>query len=214
MSALEQYTPAPAERRIEPRIRVAFRIAAHIGRGDGTLVDLSLHGARVRHTCVAVRGSRLRLAFEWEADRFAATAEVLASRVVSIGGGATTFESRLRFLAFEGRSSELLSRVLDAIENYDLRRWVDNLHGWRNDARGDEQTRSSELVRYRLIGARWEKRVTHDAQQPPTGFVLPASVSEFEAAKLCDTYARSDDAGRELLRKMAAAVVGSPDGIP
>ena len=117
MSALEQ-TPFPTiaadERRCASRIRIADQLPAVVGRGNGAIVDLSLFGARVRHTVTALRGSNVRVSFLWHDERFAATGEVLASRVVALGNGVrpTLYESRIRFRLVTEAAGKLLERVL------------------------------------------------------------------------------------------------------
>lgn len=117
MSALEQ-APLPTtigdERRTANRIRIANNIPVAIGRGNGVIVDLSLSGARVRHTVTALRGSNVRVSFLWHDERFAATAEVLASRVVALGSDArpTLYESRVRFRLVTDAAQQLLRHVL------------------------------------------------------------------------------------------------------
>lgn len=122
MSALEQ-TPPPIspsradERRNAARIPVANRVSVVVGRGSGILIDLALHGARVRHSEQVQRGTNLRLSFEWHGERFVSIAEVLASRVVALNAGTlpTQYESRLRFRLLTSSATQLLQRVIDAL---------------------------------------------------------------------------------------------------
>lgn len=225
MSALEidALPENPADRRREPRLRLTSAVPARIGRGEGSLVDLSLHGMRVRHSTPAGRGTRVRVSFEWRGERFAATAEVLASRVAALtADGGTLFESRLRFVDLAADGREMLDRVLGTIRNRDLRRWVANLRGWTDeettphanvvprDGRVAAPSATPSLnafLRCRFRDGRWEKQWTRDATQPLNGFVLPASVDPGEIARLCSTYEQIDADGRHLLRLMAAAVV-------
>ncbi|HKR62962.1 MAG TPA: PilZ domain-containing protein [Thermoanaerobaculia bacterium] len=213
MSALEQ-TPYPistpvAERRTAPRLRVTESLPVFVGRGVGTLVDLSATGARVRHAVQAQRGSNVRLTFEWHGERFGATAEVLSSRVVSLGNGEspTIYESRLRFRLLTDAARDLLDRVLVAIENEDVRRWVANLRGW-NAGESASPARipiKGSYLRCRLLGRRWERKWTQDASQPNDGFVLPETTGPRDVDELCATYENADDDGRNLIRLIAAA---------
>jgi hypothetical protein len=206
MSALAQ---ASLDRRTAPRLRVADPLPAIIGRGAGLLVDLSERGAKIRHTATVVRGSTVRISFAWSGWRFSANAEVLASRVVSLGSsqnGGTTYESRMRFIAVSPENEDVLQRALEEIAGRDMRRWVANLRGW-GDAPAPPPRAVSSYLRCRYLSMRWQKKVTPDVTQPEDGFVVPAETSEAEIATLCETYARVDEEGRHVLRLMAAAAV-------
>jgi hypothetical protein len=213
MSALEltplTLTPALVEeRRGAPRTRIAQSVKVLVGRGQGALVDLSLEGARVRHSVQAHRGANLRISFEWQGERFASTAEVLASRVVALSDGThpTQYESRLRFRLVTETAGQLLRRVLASVENADVRKWVANLQGWNESSASPEliNTRTGSYLRCRLVRGRWETKWTHDATQPDDGFVLPETVERSEIGKLCKTYERLDDDGRHMVRLLAA----------
>jgi hypothetical protein len=212
MSAIIEVLPLPvtlpgSDRRRFPRVRLADPIRTVIGRGTGTLVDLSANGARIRHDAPVALGSRVRVTFDWKGDRFEATGEVLASRVSSLGNG-TRFESRLRFLAVPERSQEILARTMTDSLDDDLRRWVSNLHGWNeygadeHDSRGD-----GTFIRCRYVNRRWQQTHTRDPLPPADGFTVPADTDPSEIRTLCRTFEESDEDGRSLVRLITGAVV-------
>jgi len=205
MSAIEAL-PAPDRRRME-RVRPGSAIHVTVGRGAGTIVDMSKGGLRVRHTVTVSRGAHVRVAFDWQHDHFDAIAEVLSSRVASLGDGAaaaTMFESRLRFVHLSESSATVLDRLMTAITSHELRRWIANLHGWSDEEKNDRTSDSGgSFIRCRLVHRSWEKKWTHDREQPGNGFLLPATVSARELATLCDAYLRADADGRHLIRLMA-----------
>ena len=209
MSAVDVLTSS--ERRHSERRRPASAIRIAIGRGTGSLIDISLGGLRTRHTGAVTRGSKVRVAFDWQHERFDAIAEVLASRVVSLGdpvGHGTTFESRLHFVHMPPSSHELLERVFIAITSHELRRWVANLNGWNDEPQPESAaTAEGSFIRCRLIGRQWQRKWTHDPTQPANGFVLPASIGASELATLCETYLHADPDGRHLIRLMADEAV-------
>jgi hypothetical protein len=200
----------PAERRANARLRIGGTHPVRLGRTDGVLIDISERGARVRHVAAVRRGETVRLAIEWQGERFIAQAEVLASRVVSMGNGAgTIYDSRLRFVSMPEGAKEVLERTLAGFEARDLRRWVANLRGWEPQP---EPIRHPALVtktfvRFHLRGIWWEKKMTHDPAQPEDGFVLPADIDENEITSLCRTYEKLDAEGREVVRRIAGQVV-------
>ncbi|HEX7828143.1 MAG TPA: PilZ domain-containing protein [Thermoanaerobaculia bacterium] len=209
--SLASMLPAPDERRSTPRHRVREAMTVIFGRGAGALVDISASGARIRHSAPALLGSRVRLSFEWQHQRFSATGLVLASRVIALGsveGAPTLFESRLRFVALTSEAAEMLTRFMETIESRDLRKWIANLRGW-----SPEKERTSEEVSFircrRLFNHRWERKWTRDGSQPEDGFTVPSSIDEGELTMLCNMWERSDEDGREVLRQTARASVES-----
>ncbi len=206
MSALEQ---GSLDRRSAPRLRVAGTIPALIGRGNGALVDLSERGAKIRHSTMIRRGAVVRISFEWRGARFSASAEVLSSRVVSLGTATTPamYESRLRFTAVPEDADRLLARVLEALSGRDMRRWVANMRGWEDEIAPAPAPAVTSWLRCRLFGTQWEVKCTNDLQQPEDGFLLPASIEDNEIVRLCADYSRADADGRRVMRLMAAAAV-------
>jgi hypothetical protein len=208
MSAIEAL-PVTDRRRAE-RLRPASSIRVMIGRGTGTILDLSRGGLRVRHTLALTRGTQVRVAFDWQNERFDAVGEVLASRVATLGdhsGAPTMFETRVRFSSLREGSQEILERVLSAITSRELRRWVENLHGWSDATRRDETAENGAFIRCRLIGRQWQKTWTHDPTQPANGFLLPATVTPQELESLCVTYGNAQLDGRHLIHLMAEEAV-------
>ena len=206
MSALEQ---GSLDRRTAPRLRVAGTIPALIGRGSGALVDLSARGAKIRHSTMVRRHAIVRLSFEWQGARFSASAEVLSSRVVSLGRGdtPTMYESRLRFTVVSAEADAVLAQVLESLAGRDMRRWVANLRGWEDEIAQAPAPAVSSWLRCRLFGARWEVKCTNDVRQPADGFLLPATIDDNEIIRLCADYSRADADGRHVMRLMAAAAV-------
>lgn len=212
MSALEQSPPTTESREVS-RLLIAGRLSVLIGRADGLLIDLSERGARVRHATQILRGSEVRFSFQWQGQRFFASAEVLSSRVAALGEGArTVYESRLRFRLVTDTAQNVLQTFLATCAAEDVRRWVANLNGWNEDQEHGATAPAlagSSFLRCRLIGRRWELKKTTDCTQPPDGFVLHETVPAREVADLCQTYEESDPEGRKLIRRMAAAAISA-----
>jgi PilZ domain len=205
MSAIEQLSLDAQERRGAERLRVGGSVSVIFGRGEGVLIDLSARGARIRHHAPARRGATVRVSFEWERARFSATAEVLASRVVSLGNG-PSYESRVRFTAFDAGAEFVLERALEELTGRNIRRWVANLRGWNEESQPQPaRVANGSFIRCRLHGTWWERKITNDPTQPNDGFVLAADATEAEIETLCDTYSHATDEERHVIRMMAAA---------
>lgn len=213
MSAIEQLPlPSTCERRRAERKHLDRVLPVNVGRCDGVFVDVSMRGAKIRHKGALRRGATVRITFEWNRQRFSASAEVLASRVVALGVHAdesTTYESRFRYVSMSLESSGLLVRVLAAIGNEELRSWVGNLKGFDDGPRplAHVVDRCSGYIRCRPLGLRWEKKWTRDPVQPPDGFALPAGTDPADVDSLCRAWGSMDHDARRLVQLTAAAIV-------
>lgn len=88
------------DRRKSRRMRLVVGLPVRLGRKDGTLIEISRGGARVRHVGAMKTETEVALSFESGGDHFTATGRVLSSRVVGLGtgeGGATMFETIIRY---------------------------------------------------------------------------------------------------------------------
>lgn len=206
MSALEQ--GSGHERRISQRFSISGKVPIVMGRGDGVLIDLSEHGARIRHFMPARRGSSARFSFEWNGARFSATAEVLAVRVVSLGNG-PSYESRLRFTDLDADSKTLLMAAIDGLVGRDVNKWVANLRGWTDHSQpaAAAPQPAGAFIRCRLHGKWWERKITTNPEQPIEGFLVPAETSQTEIDTLCANYAHGTREDRNMIRLMAVAAV-------
>ncbi len=163
------------------------------------LVDLSMRGARIRHTVPVSRGASVRVSFTWGGVRFSSDAEVLASRMVSLGA-AMSYQSRVRFRFLDHQSEKVLERALKEIAERDRR---GNLPGW-NVTRLERAPAANSFIRCRLFGSWWETKITNDRTQPENGFVLRAETAESEVETLRRNYSGSDEAAREMIRVLAS----------
>lgn len=105
------------DERMSERLRLAICLPARIGRRDGTIIDLSATGARVRHTGPLKLGLEIPLSFQTDDGACSAKARVLACRIVSLGdgeAGSPLFETRLTFLAVPEESLDRISRFVRA----------------------------------------------------------------------------------------------------
>jgi hypothetical protein len=206
----------PPDRRRSGRHKPAQSIGTMIGRGKGVLVDVSLTGARIRHTWAVARGAQVRVRFDWTGERFEAVGEVLASRVVGIGPEGTQFESRLRFLPLTEASAAMLERALSELGDDDLRKWVANLRGWTeedaNPHRDETPPPARTFIRCRFVSRRWDQRVTRDPSTPPDGFTVAGGTEPSEIRALCRTFEQTDAEGRRLLQLMTSAVLAQSAG--
>jgi hypothetical protein len=103
------------DERMSERLRLAICLPARVGRRDGTIVDISVTGARVRHTGPLKLGLEIPLSFQTEDGSCSAKARVLSCRIVSLGdgeAGSPLFETRLTFLAVSEESVQRIAKFV------------------------------------------------------------------------------------------------------
>jgi hypothetical protein len=206
MSALAENSSPTIERRGGERVRIE-RLLARAGRRDAAIADLGMRGARIRHEGALPRGATIRVTFNWHGAHFAASAEVLACRVLTLGGRddePAVYESRLRFVELGGKVLDLLARVITDAGGAELRKWVENLQG-ESAVPAPSTGSASGFIRCRYFGW-WEKRWTRNPSQPIDGFTLPARTERSDIDASCKAWEGMDRDGRELVRATAAAV--------
>lgn len=209
MSLPDQLTlQTGVERRRGERTHVTRELRARIGRHDALVLDLSMRGARVNHEALLQRGSTIRLSFRWYGVQFDAAAEILASRIVTLGAGLDQrplYESRVRFASMTLDAMDVLSRAIAGIATEQLRTWVGNLQG-ESAPTSTAGVQPLGFIRCRAIYRRWEKKWTRDASHPDDGFTVPAGTPVAEVEALCRAWESMDDDSRELLRLTANVV--------
>lgn len=90
------------------------------------------------------------------------------------------------------RSGVLASNVSEAVK-------TDNKHLIPEK----ELTKEQGFVCCRLVRNRWEKKWTLEPQQPDDGFTIRAAEPVDQIEKLCQTYRKTDEQGRDLIRILA-----------
>lgn len=114
-NAIPSESSSNQDRRQSRRMRLIVGLPVRLGRREGTLVEISRGGARVRHIGIMKTETDVMLAFVSGTDQFMANAHVLSSRVVALGtgpGGATLFETVLRFTHIPAESLATVEQML------------------------------------------------------------------------------------------------------
>lgn len=195
--------------------------------------DLSDSGARIEHFAPLPRGKRARFQLRWETKEIEVDAEVVSCRVHRFATGregGTVYQSGLRFSAYLGDARIHLTRILESIVARSLAEQVANAKGlgpvlekdmpvFRSgvvdheaEATDETQRRLSRspiaiergYIRCVLIKDRsWQKKWTHNPEQPVDGFTVSAAESREAIDRLCETYYRADGDDRRLIRILA-----------
>ena len=96
-------------------MRLIVGLPVRVGLREGTLVEISRGGARVRHTGMMRTATDVVLTFESAGDQFMANGRVLSSRVVALGAGergGTQFETILRFTHISAEALATIEQML------------------------------------------------------------------------------------------------------
>jgi hypothetical protein len=199
--------PPAEERRDNPRLQLRMLVPATVGRGDAMLVDVSRRGARLRHFQVTRRGEHVRVRFQWRTTRFCGTAQVLSEKILSLdaGNGSMVYESRVHFVELSPENAAALDTIVEELNTRQMRRWVENLHGWTAAEQFIDDVLSYGYVRCWRLSSGWETRWTRCATQPPNGFAVNATLRTHAVEQLCEAYDRADASGRALIRATAEA---------
>src|SRR5436853_5642535 len=199
------------DRRQFQRLKLPRPILAEMNGQNALLLDVGVAGAFVEHRGTVEPGKHVALSFRWQGDLLEFMCEVARSKIVRPSADATAVlsHSGVRFVDASPESKEKLqammatfvSRLLEAQRanasgNHDS----EMLLGTLGDAR---RSRSRGFVRYHLAGSAWTHESTSSPRQPSDGFTVPAFEDDDEIAALCETYARADEEGRNLIRLVA-----------
>jgi hypothetical protein len=163
----------PFERRRAPRFRFDLVMPAVLGRGAAMIHDISASGARVSHFAPQPLDMPVRLMFVYRGRRFYATGRVLSSRVKELGTGpfgATTYESRLRFVDCSLEALESLEKIVARIEaeRRHQRAAVADGRGESGPVRlAHVNDDSGYFITCRLVGKRWVKSWSRDGASAP-----------------------------------------------
>jgi hypothetical protein len=115
MSVAYIASPEPAsERRRSKRVVPNGPSQVRVGRGTGTVVNVSEGGARLRHSGAVAISAEVNLACQVDGYQFTALARVLSSRVISFGdsaGSPTMYETRVVFVQLSGEAMTTLAQL-------------------------------------------------------------------------------------------------------
>jgi hypothetical protein len=102
------------DRRTSGRFEPVMQIPARVGKRDGVVLNISHHGARVRHPGSLKPNEVIVLTFPLSDAQFSSRARVLSCRAVPLKdpNGQIVFESRFAFASPSAESMALLDEYL------------------------------------------------------------------------------------------------------
>jgi len=190
------------ERRYIHRYPLHVPLEAALSGHKAVIVDLSLRGARIRHSrAISLGESRLR--FRWEGLPFDDIVQVVASNVQSFEQ-TDVFETRVRFGSLSDQSTATLKTAVGTLRDHRMARWMANLHGEHTETHREHHHSTAAYVAYLLRNGRWHRqRVPANGVEPHHGFLIRTSVPHGEIRQLCAAFENSDAETRALLKILA-----------
>lgn len=200
--------------------RIVFRTPrpARFGTNDVFMIDLSLHGAGIRHQTRIAPGTEASLRFKLEKQEHAVRCRLLRSKLEltqTDKGPIQSYRSGMAFVALDTEVKSLRDALNKRVHRALL---LQKANALAKPELADEVTPGSDVdvkflapwlkpspfVRCTFEPKKgWRKARTSTAEQPENGFTVLAEEGDAEIDKLCKTWEISDAQGRELIRLFA-----------
>lgn len=190
------------ERRREPRLKLPVMVVVGVNRHQGTLLDISEHGASVQSFSALKPDDRVWFTLRFRNLKIELNGTVRGCRVVAINPRAT-YISRLQFIDLSGATRESLAEFMRQIEEVGRRTWKRTEDGYKRRATGTPRAIIAVYTQLVKRDSTWEETLVFDPEQPVDGVTLPSGTPTAEIAHFCEMYDAADAEGRTLLRQQA-----------
>lgn len=211
----EVFRPRPIQRRLQ-RIGLAERVPAKLGSERAILIDISLSGILLAHERPHQPGELLPLSFDWRGQTISTQVEVMRTEMHRPLGEAQPIQrSGVAFRRFLGSSETYLRQMMTDLVERALDEQRSNAHGIPPYV--GTFTRSGKnrgYQQHRFVRGIWQRWETADPIQPEDGFTVSIDENPDQVKLLRETYEKLSAPDRALIRRMAAASISSPEGIP
>lgn len=200
--------------------RIVFRTPrpARFGTIDVFIIDLSLHGAGIRHQARISPGTEANLRFKLEKQEHAVRCRLLRSKLEltqTEAGPVQSYRSGMAFVALDSEVKSLRDALNKRVHRALL---LQKANALAKPDLADEVTPGSDVdVKFLAPWLRpspfirctydpkkgWKKARTSSADQPENGFTVLADEGDNEIDRLCKTWEKADVDGKELIRLFA-----------
>jgi hypothetical protein len=208
--------------------RIAFRMprTARFASRQVVLVDLSMHGAGIRHTAVIAPLTEGLLEFRLEREQHAVQCLLGRSKleIVNVGSGnAQIYHSGLRFRALDGAADTIRQAIRRRVERALKRQ---HANAWADPSAGGGVEESSGSFAIDLLASwmenrlyvrctldekgQWRRERVNDPTQPASGFTVLSEEDPAEIDLLCRTFASASEPQRNLIRLFASIGIQEP----
>ncbi len=183
------------------------------------MVDLSLHGAGVRHQSRIAPGTEAQLRFKLERQEHSVKCRLLRSKLELMPtekGAVQSYRSGMAFVALDGEIRTLRDALNKRVHRALLLQKANALGkpeladaATPSSSEGESSFLAPWLKPSPFVSCTfdskkgWKRSRTSSAEQPETGFTVLAEEGDREIEKLCKTWELSDENARELIRLFA-----------
>jgi len=200
--------------------RIVFRTPrpARFGTVDVFMIDLSLHGAGIRHQSRIAPGTEANLRFKLEKQEHSVRCRLLRSKLEltqTDKGPIQSYRSGMAFVALDTEVKSLRDALNKRVHRALLLQKANALG--KPEIAKDITPESDIDVKFLAPWLQpspfvtctfeekkgWRRARTSSAEQPENGFTVLAAEGDGEIEKLCKTWEKSDANGRELIRLFA-----------
>jgi hypothetical protein len=191
--------------RQNPRVLLRRPRRGRFDDGEILVTEIGLGGAKFEHSArldVRRRGTL-------SCGPLTTAAVVRHSELLPSKTG-IVYQSGIEFVDLAPSDRNLLFDLLVQEAKEQVVEWEANLAGDAPMSSRRAAVRSAVAVRFvslKLESGGWARSITSDPNQPIDGVAIPEDTTESEMEMLRQTYASADDAGRELMRRIATVAI-------
>jgi hypothetical protein len=201
--------------------RIGFRTPrpARFGTHDAVIMDISLHGAGIRHPSPIKLGAEALLRFQLEKQEHAMRCRVVRSKLdmqQHEDGLVQTYRSGLTFVGLEHEAASLREALRKRANRAIM---LQQANALAKEALPEADSLSSDSIDLGFLapwlkakpfirctlerGRKWKMVRVSSAEQPDHGFTILAEESESDVKKLCRLFEDGDAEQRRLIQVFA-----------
>lgn len=183
------------------------------------MIDLSLHGAGIRHQARIAPGTEALLRFRLEQQEHSVKCRLLRSKLELMQtdmGAVQSYRSGMSFVALDGEIKSLRDSLNKRVHRALVLQKANALA--KPELAGDLTPQSTDADVHTIAPwlkpspfvqctydpkRGWKRARTASTDQPDNGFTVLVDEGEHEIQKLCKTWEAADDGARELIRLFA-----------
>ena len=210
------------DRRQCQRVALLKPVACQIGDKTGFVFNVSVHGALVAWETRELgdpSGTDVILRFEWHGRPVSINSRIVHSTIENRETRAGTRKIRkagIDFIKYLGGSEAVIQAIVAEHVERALDEQKANARGIPPLAASSFQagTHHRGFICCRLRDGQWSRTPTKSPNQPSDGFTVSVHESIQQIRLLCESYESSDQANRDLIRKMSELSLSQKDGVP
>jgi hypothetical protein len=173
------------------------------------IVDASLRGVRLAHSTLLSERRSCPVAFTWEGKEIEFVGQL---KWTKLQRGKNMYLSGVQIERIDPFSTTALRNLIQACVERALRDQKENAQGIPPAAETPSRTRRPPLyARHELLHGIWRKTMTHDPQQPDSGFTVPVDESAQQIELLRAAYAVADRPLQDMIRRLAELSITTPE---